>query len=62
MKFVLKNLKTGKCKDPYAIPNELFRPYAAGDDLVLAVTKLINLVKEELVFPTPVNKCNITNI
>ena len=42
VKFVLRNLKTGKCKDPYDIPNELFRPDAAGDDLVLAVTKLMN--------------------
>ena len=62
VKYVLKNLKTGKCKDPYEISNELFKPDVAGDDLVLAVTKLMNRVKEELKFPTPFNKCNITNI
>ena len=42
---VLKCLKTGKSKDPYQLPNELFRPSVAGDDLILAVTKLMNRIK-----------------
>ena len=59
---VLKSLKTGKSKDPYELPNELFRPNTAGDDLILAVTKLMNRIKEELVFPDPMTMCNVTNL
>ena len=59
---VLKGLKTGKSKDPYQLPNELFRPNVAGDNLILAVTNLMNRIKTELVFPTPMNLCNVTNL
>ena len=59
---VLKSLKTGKSKDPYQLPNELFRPSVAGDDLILAVTKLMNRIKTELYFPSPMNICNVTNL
>ena len=59
---VLKSLKTGKSKDPYELPNKLFRPNTAGDDLILAVTKLMNRIKDELVFPDPMTMCNMTNL
>ena len=36
---VLKSLKTGKPKDPYKTPNELFKPEIAGANLILAITK-----------------------
>ena len=42
---VLKYLKTRKSKDPYNLPNELFKPSVADDDLILAVTKLMNRIK-----------------
>ena len=42
---VLKELKTGKSKDPYELPNELFKPSVAGEDLILAVVKLMNRIK-----------------
>ena len=62
MKCALKQFKSGKTKDPYDMPNELFRPEAAGDDLILAVTMLMNRIKHELVFPTPMNMCNVTHL
>jgi hypothetical protein len=37
---VLKQLKPGKSKDPYDLPNELFKPSAAGEDLILAKQNL----------------------
>ena len=62
IKNVLKKLKTGKAKDPYDFPNEIFRPNVAGEDLILAITKLLNRIKTELIFPSPMNVCNVTNL
>ena len=62
VKFVLKSLKTGKAKDLYNMPNELFKPEVAGTDLILALTKLMNRIKDELHFPVPMNICNVTNL
>ena len=59
---VLKGLKTGKSKDPYDIPNELFKPEVAGSNLILAITKLMNRIKDELTFPSPMGVCNVTNL
>ena len=60
--FVLKQLKKGKSKDPYNLPNELFQPNVAGDDFILAITKLMNRIKSELIYPKPMNICNVTNL
>ena len=62
VKCVLKHLKIGKSKDPYDIPNELFRLDNAGDDLILAITKLMNRIKKEQIFPKLMNTCNVTNL
>ena len=62
MTSVLKCSKTGKSKDPYQLPNELFRPSVAGDDIILAVTKLMNRIKTELHFPSLMNICSVTNL
>ena len=43
------------------MPNELFILANAGDDLVLAITKLMNHMKEQLVFPECLTLCNVTN-
>ena len=61
VKYVLKSLKLKISKDPYDMPNELFILANAGDDLVLAITKLINHMKEQLVFPECLTLCNVTN-
>ena len=62
VKSVLKKLKSGKSKDPYDLSNELFQPHVAGNDLILAITKLMNRIKSELSFPSPMNVCNVTNL
>ena len=62
MTYVLKELKTGKSKDPYILPNELFRLNVAGGDLILAITKLMNRIKTELIFPKPMKVSNVTNL
>ena len=62
VKLVLSNLKTGKSKDPYDIPNELLRPDVAGEDLVIAITDLMNRIKNELSIPEMLNVCNVTNL
>ena len=56
----IKSLKTGKAQDPYEMPNELFK--VAGTDLILAITKLMNRIKNELVFPSALSVCNVTNL
>ena len=62
VKLVLKQLKLGKSKDPYKMPNEIFKHDVAGHDLILAITKLMNRMKDELLFPVPMNVCNVTNL
>ena len=42
---VLNQLKQGKSKYAYDLPNEIFKPGIEGDDLIHAVTKLINQFK-----------------
>ena len=60
--IVLKSLKTGKAKDPFEIPNKIFKPDVAGTDLIIAITNLMNRIKDELHFPDPINVCNVTNL
>ena len=60
--IVLKGLKAGKSKDPHDIPNELFKPEVAGDDLINATRIIMNRMKNELVVPENVNVCNVTNL
>ena len=57
----IKDLKKKVSKDPYDIPNELVMIENAGDDLILAITKLMNMMKDESVFPKALNLCNVTN-
>ena len=59
---VLKNLKKNKSRDPLDLCNELFRPEVIGDDLKLAILKLMNRIKEDQIFPKCLEKCNISSI
>ena len=56
----LKQLDDDKSRDPEGFSNELFKN--AGTDLLKAVLKLINLMKERQMFPKVLEKCNITTI
>ena len=59
---VLKQLKTNKSRDPLGLCNELFRLEVAGDDLKLALLKLMNKIKDEQVYPECMQLCNISSI
>ena len=61
IKFVLKHLKKKISKDPYELPNEIFHLSNAGDDLILALTKLMNKIKDLCEFPECLTVCNVTN-
>ena len=61
VKFVLKHLKTKISKDPYELPNKIFHLSNAGEDLVLAITKLMNKIKDQCEFPQCLTICNVTN-
>ena len=59
---VLKKLKKNKSRDPLGLCNELFRPGVAGDDLKLALLKLMNRMKADQIFPECLELCNISSI
>ena len=59
---VLKSLKKDKSRDPYNLANELFKPDVAGEDLKLALLKLLNRIKSEQLCPKCLEICNITSI
>ena len=62
LKYVLKQLETEKSRDADGFANEVFKEEAAGDDLLLAVLKMMNRIKEKQKFPKLLQKCNITCI
>ena len=59
---VLKSLKKQKSRDPHGLANDLFLPGVAGDDLKLALLKLVNKIKEEQKYPQCLELCNISSI
>ena len=59
---VLKQLKNNKSRDPLGLCNELFKPEVAGDDLKLAILRLMNKIKKEQVYPECMQLCNISSI
>ena len=62
MEKVLKQLKNNKSRDPLGYANEVFKPENAGCDLKLALLKMSNRIKKELVFPESLSMCNITSL
>ena len=60
--IVLKQLKPNKSRDPLGFGNELFRPNNAGNDLKLAVLKMMNQIKDQQVVPEALKYCNISSI
>ena len=59
---VLKNLKNNKSRDPFGLCHELFKENTAGEDLKLAILKLVNRIKSEQIFPDILQICDITSI
>ena len=60
LKLALKGLAKDKARDADGYANELFAIKVAGDDLLLAVLKLLNCIKDRQQFPKSFEKCNIT--
>ena len=51
-----------KSYDPSGLANEIFRPDVAGKDLVLAITKMMNRIKAEQIYPQCLEMCNVTTL
>ena len=62
LKNAVKDLAKDKSRDALDQANELFKEEVAGDDLLLAVLKLMNMIKKRLQFPELLQQCNITSI
>ena len=60
VKFVIKNLKKKKSRDPLGHSNELFQ--MGGNDLSYAVLKCVNKIKDQQTFPQCLQKYNITSL
>ena len=59
---VLKYLKKNKSRDPMGYSNEIFGVDVAGEDLKVAIIKLMNMIKYDQIFPTILEDCNISSI
>ena len=59
---VLKSLKNDKCRDPYGMINELFKPGVIGSDLQIALLDLFNLCKTKMQIPEFLKTSNIVNV
>ena len=62
LKEVLKQLGRDKARDADGYANEMFMLSVAGEDLQLAVLKLLNRIKDKQQFPEALTKCNITSL
>ena len=62
LNHVLKSLKKKKSRDPYGLANEIFHPDVAGDDLKLALLRLMNKIKDDQTYPRCLELCNISSI
>ena len=56
LKEALKHLDKDNSRDPEGLANELFKESVAGSDLLKAVLKQMNLIKEKQVFPKVMEK------
>ena len=62
LKEALKHIKKNKSRDPEGHCNELFREEVAGSDLLKAILKIMNMIKNKQVYPKIMEKCNITSL
>ena len=51
LKLAIKQLGSNKSRDPEGLINEIFKEAAAGDDLLIAVLRLMNLIKSKQHYP-----------
>ena len=60
VKRVVKELKKKKSRDPHGYSNEIMQ--AGGEDLELAIVKMMNNIKRQQIFPECLEPCNITSL
>ena len=60
--IVLSTLKGNKSRDPLGFANEMFSKSNAGDDLKLALLKLMNQIKNDQKLPDVMKLCNISSL
>ena len=58
----LKQLKSGKCRDPDGLIRELFKEGVIGEDLKKSMLILFNKIKRTRIFPSFMRKINISAI
>ena len=58
----IKELKTGKCRDPEGLVREVFKEDALGEDLKQSLLILFNKIKENQEFPAFMQLVNISAI
>ena len=59
---VTQNLKSKKARDPSGLVFELFKPQAAGEDIINSLKLLCNKIKTECQIPQFIQMTNITSI
>ena len=59
---VLKSLKKNKARDPLGLANEIFHPDVAGEDLKIAILKLMNKIRFDQRYPEALELRNISSI
>ena len=62
LRNAIKSLKTNKTRDPSGLLVELLKPPVIGQDLELAILRLVNGIKVEYIIPKNVQMANITTI
>ena len=58
----LKDLKSGKSRDPEGLIREIFREEVIGDDLKRSMLIMFNQIKRTLIVPSFMRKSNISAI
>ena len=62
LKQVLKNLKSGKSRDPHGLINELFKPEVSGTDFQASFLIMANKIKDEVFIPEFMQYANVVSI
>ena len=60
LKIAIKKLKRNKCRDPHGHINELYK--SMGDDGLMSLLEMLNLIKEKLLIPEKLNLSNVSTI
>ena len=62
LKSVLRELKTGKARDPHGLINEIFKIDVAGIDFQTSFLEMANEIKKNIFFPKFMQYANIVSI